>query len=76
MNNTYTRMLTTPQLTQALLDLGFTRQEEPTHFTAGQLRIQVLDAPRLRAHSPSGIRYIAVVSTQHLAQQVMALKQN
>lgn len=73
MTNIYDNMLTTRALEQSLLQLGFLRQANPLHFCVGALQVHLLDAPRLRIYSPSGMYYVAVTSLTHLTQQLAAL---
>lgn len=67
-------MLTPQTLTQTLLKLGFQQAEDQPHFCVGSLHVQLLDGPRIRVTTPAGgLHYIAVLSSQHLLQELAAL---
>lgn len=66
-------MLTHHEIEQTLLTLGFAKLPAPRKLSYGAIRIDLLDGPRLLAHSPQGMLYVAVVSSQHLQQQLTSL---
>lgn len=66
-------MLSHQEIEQTLLHLGFTKTPATRKLTYGPICIDLLDGPRLLAHSPQGLLYVAVVSKQHLTQQVASL---